>query len=78
MTLADKCAPKKCLCGAKLSKPFWGPIPGTRYRDNGWQIYCEICHTHYAWGWHPRVNGCWKIRSDLPLFDTKQIVAVGN
>jgi hypothetical protein len=77
MISAHKCAPKKCLCGAKLSKPFYATSPGSRF-ESCWQIYCEECHTHYAWEFHPNFRGCWKIRSDLPLFDIKLIVAVGD
>jgi len=72
-------APKKCTCGRTLSKPVHGTIPTahTYYnsRDTGWYIECD-CHLVHVWSWHHKSNGCWKIRSSLPLFDSREITIV--
>lgn len=58
-------APKTCRCGRKLGRPEYGV--------KGWKIDCA-CHLTYLWSFHPVAGGCWKITSDLPLFDTREIV----
>jgi hypothetical protein len=76
MRSATECAPKKCICGRKLSKPSYKTVSEISRSTNGsWQIVCK-CHLIYLWSYHPKSNGCWKIRSALPLFDTEQIVVV--
>jgi hypothetical protein len=40
-----------------------------------WFIKCE-CHRVYVWSFHERSNGCWIVRSIMPLFDTKEVVVV--
>lgn len=67
MRNAQQCAPTRCRCGSRLPKPT--------YVKGVWQMVCT-CHTQYVWSFHPISNGCWKIRSDMPLFDSKEIVEV--
>lgn len=43
--------------------------------DGQWQIRCK-CGRDYIWSYHPVSNGCWKIRSPLPLFDTQEIIVI--
>lgn len=93
MRSATECAPKKCRCGLRLSKPTCGYIdecpsmlklgisfPGREHRrmfrsDKIWMIRCTCGVTH-VWSWHTKSNGCWKIRSVLPLMDSQEITVV--
>lgn len=40
-----------------------------------WVMNCR-CGRLYVWSYHEESNGCWKIRSPLPLFDSKEIVVI--
>lgn len=73
MRNAQEAAPKKCLCGRRLGKPQYGKV--LNCRSLVWYIICA-CHTTYVWSWHPASNGCWKVRDDLPLFDSRQVIAI--
>lgn len=91
MRSALECAPKKCKCGKRLAKPHHHEPrlqypklnfgcnqcdePIISFRDKAWAIKCS-CHRFYVWSWHNQSNGCWMIRSHMPLFDTKEIVVV--
>lgn len=74
MRNCHECAPTFCRCGRKLPKPIHQylekPISGKT-----WFIPCK-CGIWYVWSFHPHSNGCWKIRSRLPLFDSKEVVAI--
>lgn len=80
---AKDCAPHKCDCGMRLGEPEYGRSKidwalAKWFRDpfhEQWHIHC-VCGRDYVWSWHPASNGCWKIRSPLPLFDTKETVVI--
>jgi len=91
MRSAVECAPKKCSCGRKLGKPTygypWAHIDtttrfkfervdyGAPIREKVWYIKCD-CHLRHVWSFHRVSNGCWKIRSDLPLLDTQAVTVI--
>ena len=79
-------------CGAKLSKPKYGylwpiefrvsptysydrPAANSPVKDQAWHIECK-CGLVYHWTSHEVSNGCWKIRSINPLFDSKKVVVI--
>lgn len=84
------CAPARCKCGLRLRRPMHGPCPEVkgywctilsplRKLEGGgmcWWTDCAKCHTTYVWEWHPESNGCWRIRSRDPLFDTREVIVV--
>jgi len=45
-------------------------------RDDIWATNCPHCKRFYEWGWHDKSNGCWRITSQLPLFNTREIVVI--
>jgi len=67
---ALQCAPKRCTCGRRLGKPEYVGRPYGK-----WQIECE-CHLIHQWGFHEKSNGCWRITSPLPLFNSREITVV--
>jgi hypothetical protein len=91
LTSARECAPKRCTCGAKLGRPSYGypwlNAKETTYfgyewcafdapiKEKVWHIKCT-CGLRHIWSFHQSSNGCWKVRSDLPLFDSHQILVV--
>jgi hypothetical protein len=92
MRSASECAPKTCkVCNRRLEKPRhdfpWIDEKLTKFfgwswcdrnapiTEEVWHIKCR-CHIVYVWSWHEKSNGCWKLRSDLPLADTKEVVVL--
>jgi hypothetical protein len=78
MRSALECAPKTCKCGRKLPRPEYGYPYVTRYAH--YYIKCK-CHTIYSWSFPPdhlmdHTNGVWMITSDLPLFNTKEVIVI--
>jgi len=45
------------------------------HNDKVWHIKCK-CGVVYVRAFHEQSNGCWMIRSLLPLMDCKEIVVV--
>lgn len=87
---ALQCAPKKCPCGKRLKKPRYGhpwigpgefakkynfPDALSPVRGEQWYINCSCART-FVWSFHKESNGCWMVRSILPLFDSKEIVVI--
>ena len=87
---ATQCAPKSCQCGRRLGKPVHGypeiepkkiaglewPTQWARtFRGKIWHMPCQ-CKRVYVWAFHTKSNGCWMVRSPLPLMDTKEIVVI--
>lgn len=88
---ANECAPKTCRCGHKLDKPkhdypwidqkltealgFSWYDTQAPIQNQCWHISC-VCGVTYIWGWHEQSNGCWRIRSNLPLMDSQEVVVI--
>lgn len=73
MRSARECIPKHCQCGRKLPPVQYGHL--FNLQGDVHYVVCK-CHITYVWTWHPQSNGCWKIRSDMPLFDTREVVVI--
>lgn len=74
MRNAQECAPTYCRCGRKLQKPIHQYLEKP-VNAKVWFIPCT-CGIFYEWAFHPKSNGCWKIRSRLPLWDSKEIIVI--
>jgi hypothetical protein len=81
-------------CGKKLDKPRYGfPWTDAKLtakfgfdwvdkkapiKEKVWHIHCKNCCTSYVWSYCKETNGCWKIRSFYPLWDTAEIIPNPN
>jgi hypothetical protein len=93
MQSATECAPRKCQCGRRLAKPTYGypwlnQANTARFgfewclyeapiKEKVWHIKC-FCGLRHVWSWHHKSNGCWKIRSHMPLFDSQEITVIAG